>query len=233
MTSMDEKKNIGQLFDRIAGTYDQFNHLLSLNIDKSWRRKAVKKLTPCGHLLDVAVGTADLSIEILRRQKAESIIGIDLSGEMMRIGEEKTAAAGFADRISFQLCNAQDMPFAEGSFDAVTCAYGVRNFSDLDKGLAEMYRVLSPGGQLVILEFSYPTNPIVRKAYDLFFTHLMPVVGRIISKDSSAYKYFRQSVKSFIWGEEMVSRIAAAGFSDCSYKTLSFGISTIYTAVKL
>ena len=229
---MEEKKQIGQLFDRIAGTYDRFNHTLSLGIDKSWRRKAVKGLNPCDRLLDVAIGTADLAIEVIRQGKASAVTGIDLSSEMMRIGEEKVVANGYAQKITFQIGNAQQMEFADGSFDAITCAYGVRNFSDLDAGLSEMYRVLSPGGQLMILEFSYPTNRFVRWAYDIFFTHLMPLVGRIISKDPSAYKYFCQSVKSFIWGEEMAARISAAGFSDCRFRTLSLGITTIYTAIK-
>lgn len=229
---MDEKKNIGQLFDRIAGTYDHLNHLLSLNIDKRWRRKAVRMLQPSERLLDVAIGTADLAIETMRQGKASEIVGIDLSSEMMRIGEAKAAGKGLSGKISFMLENAQQMSFDDDSFNAVTCAFGVRNFADLDEGLREMCRVLAPGGQLLILEFSYPSNPIVRKLYDTFFTHLMPVVGSAVSKDKSAYKYFRQSVKGFIWGDEMAARIAAAGFSDCRYRTLTFGIATIYTASK-
>lgn len=229
---MEEKKNIGQLFDRIALTYDRFNHLLSLNIDKKWRRRAVKGLSPSEDVLDVAVGTADLSIELMRQGKAARIIGIDLSSEMMKIGEKKVAANELQDRISFKLENAQQMSFADGSFDAVTCAYGVRNFSELDKGLQEFYRVLKAGGQLMILEFSYPSSKFVRFFYDFFFTQLMPLVGRAISKDKSAYIYFKDSVKSFIWGEEMLSHIKAAGFEDCRYRTMTLGISTVYYARK-
>lgn len=227
---MEEKKNIGGLFDRIAGTYDTLNHLLSLNIDRSWRRKTVAMLRPCHRLLDVAIGTADLSLEIMKQQKADSIQGIDLSQEMMRIGAEKVAKAGLTDRIAFQLGSALDMPYQEGEYDALTCAYGVRNFSDLDKGLQEFRRVLRPGGQLAILEFSYPTNPIIRFGYDLFFSHILPFIGRIVSNDQTAYSYLNRSVKEFIWGEEMVRHIESAGFRNVHFRPLTFGITTIYTA---
>lgn len=229
---MEEKKNIGGLFDRIAGSYDVLNHLLSLNIDRSWRRKTVAMLKPCHKLLDVAIGTGDLSLEIMKQKKAERIQGIDLSQEMMRIGAEKVKAAGLEQKIAFELGSALDMPYAEGEYDALTCAYGVRNFSDLDKGLQEFHRVLKPEGQLAILEFSYPTNPIIRFGYDLFFSNILPLIGRIVSKDQTAYSYLNKSVKEFIWGEEMVKRIEAAGFKNVKFRTLTFGITTIYTAEK-
>lgn len=227
---MEEKKNIGNLFDRIAVTYDTLNHLLSLNIDRSWRRKTVAMLKPCNNLLDVAIGTGDLSLEIMRQQKAAHIQGIDLSSEMMRIGEQKVVKAGLGDKIKFQLGSALEMPYADASYDALTCAYGVRNFSDLEKGLSEFYRVVKPGGQLAILEFSYPSNPIIRFGYDLFFSHVLPIVGRIVSSDKSAYSYLNRSVKEFIWGDDMIHKIEAAGFTDVKFRTLTFGITTIYTA---
>lgn len=227
---MDEKKNIGGLFDRIAGTYDTLNHLLSLNIDRSWRKKTAAMLKPCHRLLDVAIGTGDLALEIMRQKKAEQIQGLDLSQEMMRIGAEKVERAGLKDSISFELGSALDMPYGDAEYDALTCAYGVRNFSDLDKGLHEFRRVLKPGGQLTILEFSYPTNPIIRWGYDLFFSHILPLVGRLVSNDRTAYSYLNRSVKEFIWGEEMVAHIKAAGFKDVKYRPLTFGITTIYTA---
>lgn len=229
---MEEKKQIGQLFDRIADTYDRFNHLLSLNIDRRWRRKAVHLLRPAGKALDVAIGTADLALEMLRQGKCSDVTGLDLSAEMMRIGQSKSERKGMQDKIKFQLGSALEMPYAEAEFDTVTCAYGVRNFADLDNGLAEMHRVLRPGGQLLILEFSYPSQPLVRKLYDLFFTHLMPLVGRVVSKDPTAYIYFRDSVKGFIWGDEMLDHIRRAGFADTQFRTLTFGITTIYTANK-
>ena len=228
----DKKKNIGHLFDNIAASYDTLNHLLSLNIDKSWRKKSAGTLLPCDKLLDVAIGTADLAMEIMRQKKASEIQGVDLSAEMMKIGEEKVRKAGYADKIKFELGNAQEMRYADNSFDAVTCAYGVRNFSDLDKGLSEFSRTLKPGGQMLILEFSYPTNPIVRFFYNIFFTYILPLVGRLISKDKSAYSYLNRSVKEFIWGEDMVRKIESIGFRDVKYRPLTFGITTIYTATK-
>lgn len=227
-----DKKDIGGLFDRIAGTYDRFNHLLSLNIDKSWRRRAVRMVPPCGKALDVAIGTADLAIELIRSGKAGTVEGLDLSARMMEIGAAKVASKGLSDRISFREGSALEMPYVDGSFDLVTCAYGVRNFSDLDRGLSEMCRVLESGGRLMILEFSYPSKRVIRAVYDFFFTNIMPLVGRLVSKDASAYKYFRESVKGFIWGEEMLSHITSAGFVNASYRTLTAGITTIYIAEK-
>lgn len=229
---MQDKKNIGHLFDGIAGTYDMLNHLLSLNIDKSWRKKTVKMLTPCENLLDVAIGTADLSLEIMKQKKAAQIQGLDVSQEMMRIGEEKVRKAGLEGKVKFQLGSALEMPYEDSSYDAVTCAYGVRNFPDADKGLEEFYRVIKTGGQLAILEFSYPTNKVIRWGYDLFFSHVLPIIGRIISKDKGAYAYLNESVKNFMWGEEMCDHIKAVGFKDVKFRTLTFGITTIYTAIK-
>ena len=237
---MNEKQNIGSLFDRIAGKYDFLNHLLSLNIDKLWRKKAVKAIDKdkivSGKCLDVAIGTADLAIELacqLKKQHATfSITGIDLSTEMMRIGEKKVEKRALQHCISFQQASALDMPFDDNIFDVVTCAYGVRNFSDLDKGLVEMQRVLRPGGQLMILEFSYPENRLIAWVYDLYFTHILPAVGRLLSKDKTAYSYLNRSVKGFVWGNQMCERIAMAGFSQITHKPLTFGITTIYTATK-
>lgn len=229
---MEEKKNIGHLFDGIAGTYDKLNHILSLNIDKLWRKKAIRMLKPCKEALDVAIGTADLSIEMLRQQKAMHITGIDLSQEMMRIGQQKVEKKGWGDKVRFDLGSAQEMPYEGDSYDAVTCAYGVRNFSNLDLGLKEMARVMKPGGQLIILEFSYPTNCIIRFFYDLYFTRIMPLIGRAFSKDKKAYNYLNRSVKGFIWGEEMTRRMVQAGFKQATFRPLTFGITTLYTATK-
>ena len=226
------KKNIGALFDSIASSYDSFNHLLSLNIDRRWRRKAVRMMKPSDELLDVAVGTGDLAMEIAMQDKAVHVTGIDISKGMMDIGRRKVEDAGLKGRISFQEESALDMTFPDESFDAVTCAYGVRNFSDLDKGLSEMYRVLKPGAEMMILEFSYPTNRIIRVLYDFFFSNLMPVVGKLLSKNKGAYTYFRDSVKGFIWGEEMADRISSAGFCNVRFKTFTFGITTVYLAEK-
>lgn len=227
-----DKKHVGSLFDSIASTYDRFNHLLSLNIDKRWRRRAVRQLRQADHLLDVAVGTADLAIEVIRQNKASRVTGIDISTGMMDIGAQKISQAGMSQSITLLEASALEMPFADNTFSAVTCAYGVRNFSNLDQGLAEMFRVMKPGGQLLILEFSYPQNVIIRWCYNLFFTHLMPLVGKAVSRNSGAYLYFRQSVKNFIWGEAMAQRLSAAGFAQVSYRPMTLGITTLYMAQK-
>ena len=228
---MEEKQHIGQLFDRIASTYDGLNHGLSLNIDRCWRRKTVKRMSPAAHVLDVAIGTADLTIEMLRRGKAELVTGLDLSDKMMAIGKEKIERLQLKG-VDFVYGNAQEMPFEDESFDGVTCAFGCRNFSDLDAGLREMYRVLKRGGQVTILEFSYPTNRLVRAVYDLYFTRILPAIGRLVSKDKTAYTYLNRSVKSFCWGEAFVQHLHDAGFSDEHFVRLSLGIATIYTAIK-
>jgi len=228
---MEQKQQIGQLFDRIAGTYDGLNHGLSLNIDRLWRRKTVRLMQPAQHVLDVAIGTADLTIEMLRRGKAEQVTGIDLSDQMMAIGQKKTDKYQMSN-VRFIHANAQQMPFENDSFDAVTCAFGCRNFQDLDEGLREMYRVLKPGGQVTILEFSYPSNRLVRALYDIYFTRMLPWIGRVVSRDKTAYTYLNRSVKSFCWGETFAQHLHEAGFEQAQWTTLTFGIATIYTAIK-
>ena len=233
VAEMEEKQHIGQLFDRIAGTYDGLNHGLSLNIDRLWRRKTVALMQPSQQVLDVAIGTADLTIEMFRQHKVERVTGIDLSDQMMAIGQKKISNLQYSiSNVQFVHANAQAMPFEDASFDAVTCAFGCRNFSNLDEGLREMYRVLKPGGQVTILEFSYPSNRLVRACYDIYFTRVLPLIGRIVSRDKTAYTYLNKSVKSFCWGEAFVQHLHDAGFSSEHFIPLTFGIATIYTAIK-
>ena len=234
---MDEKQQIGQLFDRIARTYDGLNHGLSLNIDKYWRRQTVAQMKPARHVLDVAIGTADLTIEMLRSGKAEEVAGLDLSDQMMAIGKSKVEKFGSKiksgePKVTFVHGNAQEMPFEDASFDAVTCAFGCRNFSNLDAGLKEMFRVLTPGGQVTILEFSYPSNRFIRALYDFYFTRVLPAIGRMVSHDKTAYTYLNKSVKSFCWGEAFVQHLHDAGFREEHFTPLTFGIATIYVGVK-
>ena len=233
----NDKQHIGALFDRIAPTYDGLNHGLSLNVDRRWRRKTVALMPPVEHVLDVAIGTADLTIEMLRQGKAHRVTGIDLSEQMMAIGEKKIesqqpTANSQQPTVDFVFANAQQMPFEDQTFDAVTCAFGCRNFQNLDEGLSEMYRVLKPGGQVTVLEFSYPSNPFVRAVYDLYFTHLLPAIGRVVSRDKTAYTYLNRSVKSFCWGEAFVQHLRQAGFQEEHFQPLTFGIATVYTATK-
>jgi len=229
---MEEKKHIGQLFDRIAETYDGLNHGLSLSIDRRWRRKTVERMKPVRHVLDVAIGTADLTIEMLRCGMTQRVTGIDLSTKMMDIGEEKCAKWKLSEQVEFVYGNAQEMPFEDNAFDGVTCAFGCRNFSDLNAGLKEMYRVLKPGGQVTILEFSYPSNRLVRALYDIYFTRVLPFIGRIVSRDKTAYAYLNKSVKSFCWGEAFVQHLHDTGFVNEHFESLTFGIATIYVANK-
>ena len=233
---MEEKQHIGQLFDRIAGTYDGLNHVLSLNIDRAWRRKTVRRMAPAQHVLDVAVGTADLTIAMLRSGKVQQVTGIDLSDRMMAVGKQKIEKLSTIHHtpctINFLHANAQQMPFGDNTFDGVTCAFGCRNFSCLDEGLREMYRVLKPGGQLTVLEFSYPSNRLVRGLYDFYFSHMLPWIGRVVSRDKTAYTYLNRSVKAFCWGGEFVRHLHDAGFLDTHYEPLTFGIATVYTAKK-
>ena len=230
--SLNEKANIGKLFDGIAKTYDKFNHVTSLGIDIWWRNKAIGGMKPVKSMLDVAIGTGDVAMTAIKKKKAEHVTGIDLSQAMMNIGIEKVTKAGMKGQVDFMLGSALDMPYDDCQFEAVTCAYGIRNFSDLDRGLSEMFRVMKPGGQLVILEFSYPKNPVIRWGYDLYFSHIMPWLGKVISNDGSAYTYFLNSVKQFIWGDEMIEHLRDAGFKNAKFKTMTFGITTLYTATK-
>lgn len=228
---LEEKADIG-LFDKLAPNYDRFNHLTSAGIDRVWRRIAVRRMAAADKVLDVAVGTADLAIEMVRRGKAGQVEGIDLSTEMMHIGEAKISRAGLSDRIVLHEGNALAIDAADGCYDALTCAYGVRNFSDLDKGLQEFYRVLRKGGEVIILEFSFPTNRLIAWAYDFYFNHVMTLIGRLMTRDKGTFRYFYHSVKNFPKGEDMLRRMKAAGFRDATAETLTFGISTIYKATK-
>jgi len=229
---LNDMRDIGNLFDNLSAQYDRFNHLTSLGIDRLWRKQAIRAMHPANQVLDVAIGTADLTIEILRQGKAQHIEGIDLSAEMMRVGQEKVNRLGWGDRVHFTQGSAQKMPYADHSFDILTCAYGVRNFSDLDAGLREFYRVLKPGGQLIILEFSHPKNKIIELLYRLYFRYFMTIIGQSMTHDKAAFLYFYQSVKNFIWGEEMQTKLQQHGFKDVHFRTMTFGISTLYLAQK-
>ena len=224
----EQKQHIGILFDGIAGTYEALHHLLSFNIDKRWRRRLAKTMKPCTQALDVAIGTGDLSLDMMRRHKAKRIVGIDLSTEMMRIGARK--AQGFD--IEFREASALAMPFEDGTFEAVTCGFGCRNFSDLSQGLKEMFRVLCTGGEVLILEFSYPQNRFVAWCYDIYFSHILPHVGALMSHDRRAYRYLNRSVKGFVWGEDFCEQMRQAGFVQVTHTPLTCGIATLYRGKK-
>ena len=220
--------SINQLFNKIAPSYDRLNHILSFGMDYSWRNMLARSLKPSEKVLDVAIGTGDLSWAILKKKRAKQITGVDISTEMLAIGKQK-----FPEKpIDWLEVSVLDMPFADNSFDAVVCAYGVRNFSDLNKGLQEMYRVLKPNGQLRILEFSMPQNKLVRGVYSLYFSRLMPLVGGWLSGDKQAYEYLFESVNRFLTPEQMQETLQHIGFENVMYKPLTAGVTTLYYATK-
>ena len=228
----EKTEQVQEMFDNIAPTYDLLNHGLSLGIDRHWRRAAIDSLRPYNpqHILDVATGTGDFAILAARELKPQHLLGIDLSEGMMRVGREKVEREGLQDVISFQQEDCLALTLADNSFDAVMVAYGIRNFSDLDKGLREMCRVLKPGGRLVIIELTSPRRFPMKQLFWLYSHVYMPTLGRIISRDKQAYKYLPATMEAFPQGEEMLGILQRAGFSDVSFKRFTFGLSTLYTA---
>ncbi len=232
-TGMDKKQRVMHMFDHIARYYDFLNHFLSLNMDKTWRKKAINELMEDNPkiILDVATGTADLAIEALRLNP-DKIIGIDISEQMLQLAKEKINKKQLSQKIEFQRSDSENLPFVDNTFDAVTVAFGVRNFEDLEKGLSEMFRVLKKGGRAVILEFSRPDKFPFKQLFGFYFNNILPFVGKTISKDKGAYRYLPESVKNFPDGMDFINILKKAGFSYTGYKTLSFGICTIYTGQK-
>ena len=222
------------MFDRFAWRYDFLNHLFSINIDKIWRRKAAKELRGLSlvKVLDAAAGTADMALTIQKHLKPEHIIGVDISEGMLEIGRQKVKRKGFEQYISLEYGDSEALPFGEQTFDAVTVAFGVRNFEDMEKGLKEMHRVMKNGGKIVILELSIPQNRLVRGIFNFYFFRIMPLVGRLISKDAHAHKYLPNSVQSFPYGTKFKEIMESCGFSEVKIKSLSLGIAYIYTGSK-
>ena len=232
----NEKKSVQveRMFDNIAPAYDQLNHTLSWGIDKSWRKKAINWLKPFQpqRMMDVATGTGDFAIQACRVLNPKELIGTDISEGMMNVGRQKVKDAGLEGRISFAKEDCTALTFPDNRFDAITVAFGVRNFEDLDKGLREMHRVLDRNGKLVILELSEPDWFPMKQLYALYSKVVIPTLGKLLSKDRSAYTYLPQSIKAFPQGEVMKEIILKAGFSEASFKRLTLGICTLYTATK-
>ena len=232
----EEKKSVQveRMFDNIAPAYDQLNHTLSWGIDKSWRKKAINWLKPFQpqRMMDVATGTGDFAIQACRVLNPKELIGTDISEGMMNVGRQKVKDAGLEGRISFAKEDCTALTFPDNRFDAITVAFGVRNFEDLDKGLREMHRVLDTDGKLVILELSEPDWFPMKQLYALYSKVVIPTLGKLLSKDRSAYTYLPQSIKAFPQGEVMKEIILKAGFSQANFKRLTLGICTLYTATK-
>ena len=232
-SDQDKKQQVEQMFDNIAPKYDFLNHFLSLGIDKLWRKKAVRilKADQPKRILDVATGTGDFAIAASRLE-VDEIVGFDLSEQMIRVGAEKVKKLKLDSLIHFQKGDSEQMPFEDASFDAITVAFGVRNFETLQKGLDEFYRVLRNEGVAIILEFSKPKYFPFKQLYRFYFFHILPFVGGLVSKDSSAYAYLPESVMAFPDDQEMLNILSRTGFSEVSQKRLTFGIATIYIARK-
>lgn len=238
--SCEKKQRVEQMFDSIAPTYDALNHLLSLGIDRSWRRRVVKmaaQATDDGsgavvEVLDVATGTGDLAIGLARKIAAARITGVDISENMLAVGRRKVEAKGLEGRIGLQTGDAAKLEFADGEFDLVTVAFGVRNFGDVEAGLRGMQRVLRRGGRCLILEFSEPRGRFFGTIYRFYFHRILPLVGRLVSRDGQAYSYLPRSVVDFPLPERFAEMMKEAGFSTVGIKKLTFGVAYIYEGVK-
>lgn len=229
-----KKQKVGKMFDRIAGSYDFLNHFLSLGVDIYWRKKAIgllKKHDP-KYILDVATGTADLGIAAVKLNP-QKVIGIDISEKMLEIGKKKISTLGLDHKIELILADSENLPFKDSYFDAVMSGFGVRNFEDLKKGLSEMYRVLDVNGTVVILEFSKPKKFPLNYIFNFYFKNILPIVGKIISKDKEAYAYLPESVQKFSDGKDFLNIMKKVGFRDLRQVQLTFGIVSIYIGKKL
>lgn len=229
-----KQEQIRRMFDKIAPSYDRLNHALSLGIDRRWRRTAVDALGihQPQQILDIATGTGDFALLLAKRIKPQHIVGADISEGMMAVGREKVIEEGLQNVISFQYEDCMQLSFPDGSFDAVTSSYGVRNFQNLDKGLQEMQRVLRPGGHLLIVELTPPPSFPMKQLFWLYAHVVMPLLGRLISHDDSAYTYLPASMEAFPQPEQMEGILRKAGFTEVQWRRFTFGISTMYLATK-
>lgn len=228
-----KKQQVAEMFNNISHKYDFLNHLLSLGIDITWRKKAVKMLKEDQPklILDIATGTGDFAIEALALNP-DKIIGVDISEGMLSEGRKKMKKRGLDHIIELQLGDSEKLLFEDNKFDAVIVSFGVRNFENLEKGLADMYRVLRPGGKAVIVEFSKPKKFPMKQGYNFYFKYILPQIGKIISKDSSAYTYLPESVQVFPDGDDFLAILQKVGFKNTTCRPLTFGISSIYIGEK-
>jgi demethylmenaquinone methyltransferase/2-methoxy-6-polyprenyl-1,4-benzoquinol methylase len=228
-----KKQQVADMFDNISHKYDFLNHFLSLGIDIRWRKKAIKLLKEIQpkQILDIATGTGDFAIEALKLNP-DHVTGVDISEGMLNVGREKLKKRKLDDRITLTSGDSENLPFEDNKFDAIIVAFGVRNFENLQKGLSEMFRVLRPGGKVVVLEFSKPKSFPFKQLYNFYFKNILPTLGKTISKDNAAYTYLPESVKSFPDGKDFTSILDKLGFKNTECKPLTFGISSIYTGIK-
>ena len=230
-----KKEQVEKMFDNIAPTYDKLNHIMSLNIDRIWRRRVMRivRRAKAHKIMDVATGTGDLAIAMAKRVDRTQILGIDLSEEMLAVARRKIEKQGLEERIMLEKGDAENLHMvASNSIDAVTVAFGVRNFENIERGLSELYRTLKPGGKLVVLEFSMPKNRIIRWIYSQYAHRLLPRIGGMISKDKQAYTYLPDSVEEFPAPERFADMLRGVGFCRVKVRSQSFGIAYIYIATK-
>lgn len=228
-----KKQEVEEMFDNISGKYDFLNHLLSMGIDKGWRRKSIRILADYHpkSILDIATGTGDFAIAAMKL-KPQKVVGLDLSNGMLEVGRKKIEKKGLSGSIEMIQGDSENLPFEDNSFEACTVGFGVRNFENLDKGLSEIHRVLKPGAAFVVLEFSKPKRFPVKQSFKFYSKYIMPKVGRSISKDKAAYSYLPESVEAFPEGKDFEDRLTKAGFSVIRSKLVSGGIATIYLSEK-
>lgn len=232
-SKLNKKQQVAKMFNSIAWRYDFLNHFLSFGIDRYWRRKSISMLI--NHrpqlILDVASGTGDLAIAALKLNPLK-VYGVDISEDMLKIGREKLRKKNLQDKIELLEADSEKLIFEDNKFDAVTVGFGVRNFENLEKGLAEMLRVLKPSGKVVILEFSKPKSAIIRSLYSFYSSKICPWLGNMISKDPVAYTYLNKSVEAFPEGENFATILKRTGYKEVGIRPLTFGVATIYTGTK-
>ena len=232
-SKLGKKEQVTQMFDTISGNYDGLNRVISLGIDVKWRNKVVALVAEKNPetILDIATGTGDLVL-LMAKTNAKRIIGLDISAGMLEVGKQKIEKAHLKDRIEMVLGDSESMPYPDNYFDAITVSFGIRNFETLEKGLTEIYRVLKPGGIFVILETSMPTKFPFKQGYTFYTKLILPIIGRIFSKDNSAYGYLSESAANFPFGENLNNILRKISFIECKAMPQTFGVATIYTATK-
>jgi len=232
-SSLGKKEQVAQMFDNISGNYDNLNRVISFGIDTKWRKKVLKIVsdTKPKNILDIATGTGDLAI-LMTQTNAEKIIGLDISAGMLEVGKKKVQAKGLSNVIDLVLGDSEKIPFDDNYFDAITVGFGVRNFENLEKGFAEILRVLKPNGVFVILETSVPDKTPYKQGYNFYSKNILPLIGKLFSKDNSAYGYLSESAAAFPYGEALNNILRKIGFIDVVAMPQTFGVATIYSASK-
>ena len=228
-----KKEQVAKMFNNISGRYDFLNHFLSLGIDIRWRKKAIEALNTIQPklILDVATGTGDFAIQALTLNP-DKVIGIDISDGMLAVGRQKIKGRQLELKVELQNGDSENLPFETNKFDAVIVAFGVRNFENLEKGLAEMFRVVRPGGKVIILEFSKPHYFPFKQLYNFYFKFVLPKIGKVVSQDQVAYTYLPESVQAFPDGNDFLKILSGLGYKNTTCKPLTFGISSLYTGIK-